>query len=90
MVRLLFLVGLLSLAACVAAEEPAVWAAEDCEKVSGASGYFLYEAGQELEKGVALTEADDPVAAEDAFESARYLSELAVNFARNYETYCQS
>lgn len=89
MVRHVLLGSVMSLTACMAAEPQPVWAAEDCEKVSGASGYLLYEAGQEIEKAAALTEPADQLAAEQAYQMAQDLSELAVNYARNYEIYCQ-
>ena len=65
------------------------WEAEDCRDISGASGVFLYVSGEVLEEADELREGGDEAEANESYESGLRFSELAANYARNFEAYCK-
>ena len=65
------------------------WAAEDCRGISGASGTFLYVAGEMLAEGDRLRDEGYAAEANESHEGAFSFSEMAANFARNFEVYCK-
>ena len=65
------------------------WAAEDCKNISDASGLFLYVSGENLGEGERLTNEGYDAEARESYESGLRFSELAANFARNFEVYCK-
>jgi hypothetical protein len=62
-----------------------IWAAEDCRKISGASGTFLYVAGENLGEGDKLRNEGYDAEARESYESGLRFSEMAANYARNFE-----
>jgi hypothetical protein len=91
-----FLIGGVFLANLFGAEAGAqqqtverIWAAEDCQNISGASGLFLYVSGENLEEGERLTDEGYEAEANESYESGLRFSELAANYARNFEAYCK-
>ena len=65
------------------------WEAEDCRDISGASGLFLYVAGELLAEADRLTNEGSEAEANESYESGLRFSELAANFAKNFEVYCK-
>ena len=65
------------------------WAAKDCRKISGASGTFLYVAGEMLVEGDRLRTEGYEAEANESYEGGLSFSEMAVNYARNFEVYCK-
>ena len=91
-----FLIGGVFLANLFGAEAGAqqqtverIWAAEDCQNISGASGLFLYVSGELLEEADKLTKEGKEADANESYEGALFFSELAANFAKNFEVYCK-
>ena len=70
-------------------ERSGLWEAEDCKKISDASGLFLYVSGELLEEADKLKKEGKEAEADESFEGALFLSELAANYARNFEAYCK-
>ena len=65
------------------------WKAEDCKKVSEASGVFLYFAGESIKEGEKHEEMGHQEKADKHYLDAMALAELAANYAKNYEAYCK-
>jgi hypothetical protein len=65
------------------------WEAEDCRDISGASGVFLYVVGENLGEGDRLRNEGYEAEANESYESGLRFSELAANYARNFEAYCK-
>ena len=65
------------------------WKAEDCRKVSEASGVFLYFAGESMKEGEKHEEMGHQEKADKHYLDAMALAELASNYAKNYEAYCK-
>ena len=65
------------------------WKAEDCRKVSEASGVFLYFAGESIKEGEKHEEMGHQEKADKHYLDAMALAELAANYAKNYEAYCK-
>ncbi len=65
------------------------WKAEDCKKVSDASGVFLYFSGESMKEGEKHEEMGHQEKADKHYEDAMALAELAANYAKNYEAYCK-
>ena len=65
------------------------WKAEDCRKVSEASGVFLYFAGESIKEGEKHEEMGHQEKADKHYLDAMALAELASNYAKNYEAYCK-
>ena len=65
------------------------WEAEDCRDISGASGLFLYVAGELLAEADRLTNEGSEAEANESYEGGLSFSELAANYARNFEVYCK-
>ena len=91
-----FLIGGVFLANLFGAEAGAqqqtverIWAAEDCKNISDSSGLFLYVSGENLGEGERLTNEGYDAEARESYESGLRFSELAANFARNFEVYCK-
>ena len=90
-----FLVGGVFLANLFGAEAGAQqqtverWAAEDCQNISGASALFLYVVGENLGEGDRLRNEGYEAEANESYESGLRFSELAANYARNFEVYCK-
>ena len=91
-----FLIGGVFLANLFGAEAGAqqqtverIWAAEDCQNISGASAIFLYVVGENLGEGDRLRNAGYEAEANESYESGLRFSELAANYARNFEVYCK-
>ena len=72
-----------------AVERSGLWEAEDCKKISDASGLFLYVSGENLGEGERLTNEGYDAEARESYESGLRFSELAANFAKNFEAYCK-
>ena len=66
-----------------------IWAAEDCKNISDASATFLYLSGELLGEGERLTNEGSEAEARESYEDGLGMSELAANFARNFEVYCK-
>ena len=91
-----FLIGGVFLANLFGAEAGAqqqtvepIWAAEDCQNISGASAIFLYVVGENLGEGDRLRGEGYEAEANESYESGLRFSELAANYARNFEVYCK-
>ena len=69
-------------------ERSGLWEAEDCKKISDAPGLFLYVSGEILEEADKLRKEGKKAEANESYEGALLFSELAANFAKNFETYC--
>ena len=65
------------------------WKAEDCKKVSEASGVFLYFAGESIKEGEKHEKMGHQEKADKHYLDAMALAELASNYAKNYEAYCK-
>ena len=65
------------------------WKAEDCRKVSEASGVFLYFAGESMKEGEKHEKMGHQEKADKHYLDAMALAELAANYAKNYEAYCK-
>ena len=65
------------------------WKAEDCRKVSAASGVFLYFAGESMKEGEKHEEMGHQEKADKHYLDAMALAGLAANYAKNYEAYCK-
>ena len=65
------------------------WKAEDCKKVSEASGVFLYFAGESMKEGEKHEEMGHQEKADKHYLDAMALAGLAANYAKNYEAYCK-
>ena len=70
-------------------ERSGLWEAEDCRNISGASGLFLYVSGELLEEADELREEGDEAEANESYEGGLSFSELAANYAKNFEAYCK-
>ena len=70
-------------------ERSGLWEAEDCRNISGASGLFLYVSGELLEEADRLTNEGSEAEANESYEGGLFFSELAANYARNFEAYCK-
>ena len=70
-------------------EKRGMWKPEDCKKISQTSGAYLYFSGEAFKKRSALEKDGKQNAADEAFEEAKALAELAANFAKNFEAYCK-
>ena len=66
-----------------------IWAAKDCKNISDASGLFLYVSGENLKEGDRLSNEEYEAEANESYESGLRFSELAANYARNFEVYCK-
>ena len=66
-----------------------LWEAEDCKKISDASGLFLYVSGELLEEADKLKKEGKEAEADESYEGVFFLSELATNYANNFEAYCK-
>ena len=71
------------------AESSGMWKPEDCKRVSGSSGSFLYVSGEALNKAQVFEKEGDKEAANNKRLEALALAELAANFAKNFEAYCK-
>ena len=65
------------------------WKAEDCRKVSEASGVFLYFAGESIKEGEKHEKMGHQEKADKHYLDAMALAELAAKYAKNYEAYCK-
>jgi len=65
------------------------WKAEDCRKVSEASGVFLYFAGESIKEGEKHEKMGHQEKADKHYLDAMALAGLAANYAKNYEAYCK-
>mgnify|MGYP001181729741 FL=1 len=65
------------------------WKAEDCRKVSEASGVFLYFAGESIKEGEKHEKMGHQEKADKNYLDAMALAELAAKYAKNYEAYCK-
>jgi hypothetical protein len=70
-------------------ERSGLWEAEDCRNISGASGLFLYVSGELLEEADELRKEGDEAEANESYEGGLSFSELAANYAKNFEAYCK-
>ena len=91
-----FLIGGVFLANLFGAEAGAqqqtverIWQAEDCQTISGSSAIFLYVVGENLAEGDRLSNEGYEAEANESYESGLRFSELAANYARNFEVYCK-
>ena len=88
MKKALLLVLALMVGGC-ANERSGLWEAEDCKKISDASGLFLYVSGELLEKAEKLKKEGKEAKADESYEGVLFLSELAANYAKTFEAYCK-
>lgn len=65
------------------------WKAEDCKKVSDASGLFLYFSGELLREADKLKKEGKEKEADESYKGVLFLSELATNYAKNFAVYCK-
>ena len=65
------------------------WKSEDCKKVSEASGFFLYAAGEAMKEGEGHESMGHQEMADKLYLDALALAELAANYAVNYDAYCK-
>ena len=65
------------------------WKKEDCQQIRGASGLFLYIAGQLIEESSEFRDQGKNKQADELFEGALKLSEIARNYAINFQSYCK-
>ena len=65
------------------------WPAEDCRNISAASGIFLYVSGEMLGEGDRLRGEGYEAEANESYEGGLSFSEVAANYARNFEVYCK-
>ena len=65
------------------------WKAEDCKKVSDASGLFLFLSGGSLKEAEKFKKAGKKKESERSFMEALNLSEIASNYANNFNSYCK-
>ena len=65
------------------------WKAEDCRKVSEASGVFLYFAGESIKEGEKHEKMGHQEKADKHYLDAMALADLAAKYAKNYEAYCK-
>ena len=63
--------------------------AEDCKKISEASGFFLYAAGEAMKEGEGHEKMCHQEIADKLYLDALALAELAANYAVNYYAYCK-
>ncbi len=70
-------------------ERSGLWEAQDCKKISDASGVFLYVSGELLEEGDRLRNEGSEAEAKESYEGGLFFSELAANYAKNFEAYCK-
>ena len=61
-----------------------IWNLDDCKKVSDASGFFLYESGKVLENLEKMHNKEK----KKTLEYALKLTDMAANYAKNFEVYC--
>lgn len=73
----------------VSATEAGYWRGEDCEKLSGASARIIFLSGKALEEGGKLKDAGQKKQSDEQFAAALFLSELAANYAKNFEAFCK-
>ncbi len=66
-----------------------LWNPEDCAKISEASGLFLHLSGELLKESDEKRKEGDEKNADKLAQGALYLSELAANYAKNFEAYCK-
>ena len=66
-----------------------LWNTEDCAKISEASGFFLKMSGDLLKESDESRKESDEKKADKLAQGALYLSELAANYAKNFEVYCK-
>ncbi|MEK9981998.1 MAG: hypothetical protein EBT88_10300 [Proteobacteria bacterium] len=72
------------------ANDNKVWKQEDCKKISDASGHFLVVSGYLLEESGKKKEEGDLKEMEKSFMGAVHFSEMAANYAKTYQVFCQS
>ena len=67
------------------------WEAEDCRNISGASCLFLSLSGELLAEADRLTNEGVlyEAVARESYVRGLSLSELAANYAKNFEAYCK-
>ena len=70
-------------------ERSGLWEAEDCKKISDASGVFLYVSGELLTEADRLTNEGSEAEANESYEGGLSFSELATNYAKTFEAYCK-
>ncbi len=69
--------------------EMGYWKQQDCKKVSEGSGLFLAISGGLLEESRKSRDQGQEKKADELFEAALKVSEIARNFAINFATYCK-
>ena len=69
--------------------ENGYWKQQDCKKVSEGSGLFLAISGGLLEESRKSRDQGQEKKADELFEAALKVSEIARNFAINFATYCK-
>ena len=63
-----------------------VWATEDCELISDASGAYLYHSGETVKKS---RETKDEKKKAALFKASVALSQLSMNHAQVYQVFCK-
>lgn len=88
-VKLVLLAVFLLAPVTVSASESGHWRGEDCEKLSAASARPLFLSGKALEEGGTLKDAGQKKQSDEQYPAALFLSELAANYAKNFEVFCK-
>ena len=70
-------------------EKRGMWKPEDCKKVSEASAFFLYAAGEAMKEGEGHESMGHQEMADKLYLDALALAELAANYAVNFDAYCK-
>ena len=72
------------------ANDNKVWKQEDCKKLSDPSEHFLVVSGLLLEESGKKKEEGDLKEIKNSFIEALHFSEMAANYAKTYQVFCQS
>ena len=73
------------------ANDKKAWKQEDCKKISDASGgHILFLSGYLLGDSGKNKEEGDLKEMEKSFMGAVHFSEMAANYAKTYQVFCQS
>ena len=68
---------------------PGMWPAEDCIRLSKASGFYLKISGDLLKESGEKRDKGDNRRADELGSASLYFSNQAANYANNYKAYCK-
>ena len=66
-----------------------LWSPKDCLKINEASGYFLHISGDLLSQSDVKRREGDEKGADRHAQEALFATQIAANYAKNYEVYCR-